>query len=92
MKKIITPSIPLSDPQEAAISQALESGEYGTEAEVIQSALGLWVQRFQEREAAKERLRVICEEGLASGPSISLDMPALRARVKAKLAESADGE
>lgn len=88
MRKTITASIPLTELQDEAISQVIGSGEYGTQVEVIQSALGLWVQRHQEREAAKERLRRLCEEGLASGPSIPLDMPALRARVKAKLAES----
>ena len=90
MTKILTASIPLPDQLDEAIREVIESGEYDTQIDVIQSALGLWGQRHQERKSAKERLRTLFEEGLASGPAVPLDMPALRARVKAKLTESQD--
>lgn len=88
MRKRLDASVPLTDPQDEAIRRVIERGEYGNQVEVIQSALGLWLQRYEEREAAKSRFRAQVEEGIASGPSIPLDMPAIRERVKTKLSES----
>lgn len=88
MRKKLEAVVPLTYPLEEAIRRVIERGEYDSQVEVIQSALGLWLQRYQEREAAKEQFREQVEEGVDSGPSVVLDMPAIRERVKMRLSES----
>lgn len=68
----------------AKVREAVESGEYATEGEVVREALRDWSELQDRRRAALERLRAQIEEGL-KGPMLDGEavMAELRARVSA---------
>ena len=62
-------SISLTPELGAVVRQAVETGDYATESEVIREALRDWKLRRALREAGLDELRRLWDEGLASGPS-----------------------
>ena len=63
-------TISLSPQQLTRLSQAVDSGAYASNSEVVREALRLWEQREQLRELEIARLRQAYAEGLASGASV----------------------
>lgn len=76
-------SISLTPELGAVVRQAVETGDYATESEVIREALRDWKQRRALREAGVDELRRLWDEGLASGPSE--DGQAAFARLRGRL-------
>jgi len=70
-------TISLSPQQLNRIEQAVESGQYASNSEVMREALRLWEQREQMRELEVTRLRRAYEEGLASGEPVKVDVQSL---------------
>ena len=84
-------TISLSPQQLTRIQQAVETGAYASNSEVLREALRLWEQREELRMLEIARLRQAYEEGLASGPSRDGDeaFDRIRARINAAARKSA---
>jgi antitoxin ParD1/3/4 len=63
-------TISLSPQQLTRLSQAVDSGAYASNSEVVREALRLWEQREQLRELEIARLKQAYAEGLASGDPV----------------------
>ena len=66
-------TISLSPKQLARLSQAVESGAYASNSEVVRDALRLWEQREEMRALELARLKQAYEEGIASGEPVAGD-------------------
>jgi antitoxin ParD1/3/4 len=78
-------TISLSPQQLARIQQAVDSGGYASNSEVLREALRLWEQREELRQLEITRLRQAYEEGIASGPAREWDRTSLLAALKAEM-------
>jgi antitoxin ParD1/3/4 len=75
-------SIALTPEMAGLVRRAVESGEYATTNEVVREALREWKQRRALQPRDIEELRLLWEEGLASGPGRFEDMDALKAEAR----------
>jgi antitoxin ParD1/3/4 len=83
-------TISLSPKQLARLSQAVESGAYASNSEVVRDALRLWEQREEIRALEMARLKQAYEEGLASGKPVVMTADELLGRIKRKAAGARD--
>jgi antitoxin ParD1/3/4 len=79
-----TLTISLSPQQVARLQNAVESGAYASNSEVIREALRLWEQHEEIRSLELTRLKRAYEEGMASGPGRAIDVETLLGEIKAK--------
>lgn len=79
-----TLTISLSPAQVARLRDAVDSGAYASNSEVVRDALRLWEQRQQLRDLEMARLKRAYDEGLASGEGRSVDADTLLAELKAE--------
>lgn len=79
-----TLTISLSQRQIARLHEAVASGAYASNSEVLRDALRLWEQRQELRELEINRLKRAYDEGMASGEARSVDAEALLAGLKAE--------
>lgn len=77
-----TLKISLTPRQAARLQNAVESGAYASNSEVVRDALGLWEQREDMHQLEVERLKRAYREGLKSGPGRVVDPQALLAELK----------
>ncbi len=84
-------TISLSPQQLTRIQQAVDTGAYASNSEVLREALRLWEQREELRMLEIARLRQAYEEGIASGPSVDGEkaFERIRARISAAARKSA---
>jgi antitoxin ParD1/3/4 len=84
-------TISLSPQQLARIQQAVDTGAYASNSEVLREALRLWEQREELRMLEIARLRQAYEEGIASGPAVDGEeaFERIRARISAAARTSA---
>ena len=75
-------SIALTPEMAGMVRSAVESGEYATTSEVVREALREWKQRRALQPRDIEELRLLWEEGLASGPGRFEDMDAVKAEAR----------
>lgn len=73
-------TISLSPKQLSRLSQAVESGAYASNSEVVRDALRLWEQREEIRALELARLKQAYEEGIASGEPVDGDEAFARIR------------
>jgi antitoxin ParD1/3/4 len=78
-------TISLSPQQLERIQQAVETGGYASNSEVLREALRLWEQREELRMLEIARLRRAHEEGLASGLAKEWDRHSLLKQLKAEM-------
>ncbi|HEY5794159.1 MAG TPA: type II toxin-antitoxin system ParD family antitoxin [Bosea sp. (in: a-proteobacteria)] len=78
-------TISLSPKQLSRLSQAVESGAYASNSEVVRDALRLWEQREEIRALELARLKQAYEEGIASGEPVEMTPEELISRIKAKV-------
>ena len=90
MSKIEKISVALPSEMVIAIKEAVESGDYATNSDVMRDALRDWRMRRRVEEIEIEEMRRLVQEGIDSGPS--LDGEAEFARLKAKYAVTADAK
>ena len=64
------------------VRRAVASGEYATTSEVVREALREWKQRRSLPTHSIEELRLLWEEGLASGPGRFDEMDAIKAEAR----------
>ncbi|NEJ74213.1 type II toxin-antitoxin system ParD family antitoxin [Rhizobium phaseoli] len=79
-----TLTISLSPQQIARLHDAVESGAYASNSEVIRDALRLWEQREEVRLMEMGRLKKAYDEGMASGTGREVDAKTLLAELKAE--------
>ena len=75
-------TISLSPKQLSRLNQAVESGAYASNSEVVRDALRLWEQREEIRELELARLKQAYQEGIASGEPVELTADELMSRIK----------
>ncbi|PZO01161.1 MAG: type II toxin-antitoxin system ParD family antitoxin [Hyphomicrobiales bacterium] len=81
-------TISLSPKQLSRLSQAVESGAYASNSEVVRDALRLWEQREEIRALELARLKQAYDEGIASGEPVEMTAGELLARIKLKASAS----
>ncbi|MGJ8570633.1 MAG: ribbon-helix-helix domain-containing protein [Hoeflea sp.] len=79
-----TLTISLSQQQIARLQQAVASGSYASNSEVMRDALRLWEQRQELRELEINRLKLAYDDGMASGEARTIDPETLLAELKAE--------
>jgi antitoxin ParD1/3/4 len=92
MPKVAKVSIALTPELASVVDQAVDSGDYATGSEVIREALREWKQRRALLARDRDRLRELWEEGLASGPGGLLDIEALKAEGRLRMAKKPGDE
>ena len=80
-----TMMISLSPQQASRIQQAVETGDYASNSEVVRDALRLWEQREDIRSLELAQLKRAYDEGVASGPARGVEAEALLEEFKARL-------
>ena len=80
MNVFLTPQL------EALVQRKVESGLYGSASEVMREALRLLEERDRLRSMRLEELRAEIQQGLDSGAPTPLDMGAIKARGRKRLA------
>ncbi len=70
------------------VRRAVDTGDYASNSEVIREALREWKARRATRAEAIARLRKLWDDGVSSGPSDDLNIPALKQRGRQRLRSS----
>lgn len=79
-----TLTISLSQQQISRLQQAVASGAYASNSEVMRDALRLWEQRQELRELEISRLKRAYDNGMASGEARTIGADSLLAELKAE--------
>jgi antitoxin ParD1/3/4 len=86
MPEIQKVSVALTAEQLAALKAAVDTGEYATTSEIVREAIRDWQMKRQLRKEDVERLRLLWDEGKASGPAKPLDLTRVKRRGRAQAA------
>ena len=78
-------SIALTPEMVAVVRQAVESGEYASNSEIVREALRDWKSKRALQQQEIEELRRLWHEGLRSGPSRFAALADLRAEARRRL-------
>ncbi|MBN8940751.1 MAG: type II toxin-antitoxin system ParD family antitoxin [Rhizobiales bacterium] len=79
-----TMTVSLSPQQASRVQQAVATGAYASNSEVMRDALRLWEQREEIRALELTRLKQAYAEGIASGRGRDVTAETLLAEFKAK--------
>ena len=79
-------SIALTPELAASVRAAVASGEYASTSEVVREALRAWRQQRAIDLPAKDELRRLWDEGLASGPGRYSNIDDIKAEARRRLA------
>jgi antitoxin ParD1/3/4 len=79
-----TLTISLTPHQAAKMQDAVDSGGYASNSEIVRDALRLWEQREEIRQLEIARLKQAYDEGIASGEGREVDADLLLAELKAE--------
>ncbi|QDC00068.1 MULTISPECIES: type II toxin-antitoxin system ParD family antitoxin [Phyllobacteriaceae] len=82
MGQIDKRSITLSSELATAVDEAVATGEYASASEVVRDALRLWKERRDLLGYTVEELRVLWDEGIASGPGRFASMDEIKAEAR----------
>ena len=77
-----TLTISLSPQQITRLQDAVESGSYASNSEVVREALRLWEQREEMRQLEISRLKRAYDDGMASGEGHEIDRKAILGELK----------
>ena len=75
-------TVSLSPQQATRIEEAVATGSYASNSEVVREALRLWEQREEIRAAELAKLKLAFVEGTASGPGRAVDADTLLSEFK----------
>ncbi len=81
-------NVSLTPQLEALVKKKVESGLYGSASEVMREALRLLEEHDRLRSMRVEELRAEIQKGFASGEATPLDMGAIKARGRKRLADA----
>ncbi len=79
-----TLTVSLTPHQAAMMQNAVDSGGYASNSEIVRDALRLWEQREELRQLEIARLKKAYDEGMASGEGREISADALLAELKAE--------
>lgn len=79
-----TLTVSLSPQQVSRLQDAVESGSYASNSEVVRDALRLWEQREEMRQLEIKRLKQAYDDGMASGEGREIDRKGLLRELKAE--------
>lgn len=79
-----TMTISISPQQASRVQQAVETGDYASNSEVVRDALRLWERREEVRALELARLKQAYTEGMTSGDGREVTPAALLAEFKEK--------
>jgi antitoxin ParD1/3/4 len=77
--------LPLTPEMAAVVRQAVESGDYASNSEIVREALRDWKLKRALQQQEVEELRRLWQEGLHSGPSRFAGMADLKAEARRRL-------
>ena len=83
-------SIALTPGLAKLVRQAVKSGEYASDNDVIRDALREWSARRSSKEQRRDELVHLWNEGLASGPGLFRDMTAIKREARRRLASETE--
>jgi len=86
MSKLERITVTMPEEMAALMRSAVESGKYATASEVVREAMRDWAEFQSRREAARDHLRALIDEGL-KGPL--LDGPTAMAELLARVEKAA---
>lgn len=73
----------------AAVREAVQSGDYASNSEVVREAMRLWLERNARKRIAAERIGALWDEGIASGWAGELTADDIKRKARAiKLGKS----
>ncbi len=78
-------SVALTGEQIAALKAAVDAGEYATTSEIVREALRDWRHKRETCAEDVKRLRLLWDEGKASGGAQAFDAERIIASAKARL-------
>ncbi|MGH7029002.1 MAG: ribbon-helix-helix domain-containing protein [Stellaceae bacterium] len=81
-------SVALTGEQIAALRTAVDAGEYATTSEIVREAIRDWQFKRELRQREVHRLQVLWDQGKASGEATPIELDALKAEVRQRLAET----
>ncbi len=84
-------NVSLTPQLEALVKKKVDSGLYGSASEVMREALRLLDERDRLQAMRLEELRAEIQKGLDSGPATPLDIGAIKARGRRRLAAEQKG-
>jgi antitoxin ParD1/3/4 len=79
-----TVTVSLSPEQAARLQEAVDSGAYASDSEIVHDALDLWEKRENVRDLEIARLKKAYDEGMARGGGREVDARTLLAELKAE--------
>jgi antitoxin ParD1/3/4 len=79
-----TLTVSLTPQQVIRLQDAVESGSYASNSEVVRDALRLWERREELRQLEIKRLKQAYDEGMASGEGRTIDRQKLLGELKAE--------
>lgn len=79
-----TLTVSLSPQQINRLQDAVASGAYASNSEVVRDALRLWEQREEMRLLELARIKQAYQEGMASGPGREIDRDAFLSELKSE--------
>lgn len=85
-------NVSLTPHLEELVHQKVASGRYGSASEVLREALRLLEERDRVHALRLEELRADIRNGIDSGPATPLDMEAIKARGRQRLATTKGNE
>lgn len=91
MAQVEKVSVALTADMAAAVREAVASGEYASNSEVMREALRDWKMKRRRQQQDIEELRRLWQEGLSSGPGRFAGMEDLKAEARRRL-ERQSGE
>ena len=71
------------------LKEAVETGEYTSASEVIRDALRSWKAQRELREANADELRLLWQEGIASGPGRFKSIDRIKKEARRRVAKAA---
>ena len=80
--------VALTGEQVASLKAAVKSGEYATTSEIVREALRDWQFKRDVQHEDIKRLRMLWDEGKASGKPEPVDFDVLRKEARRKLTEA----
>lgn len=89
MPEIQKISVAVTAEQHHAMKKAVETGEYATTSEVVREALRDWQRQRELRGEELKQLRLLWQEGKASGPAKELNAGQFRKEARRRLNQAA---
>jgi antitoxin ParD1/3/4 len=87
MARVEKVSIALTPEFAASVREAVSSGEYASNSEVVRDALRAWTDIRRARAVAINELRTLWRNGLDNGEPAALDAEDIKRRGRGRLAE-----